>query len=323
MSKVKYYYDSDTLSYRKIKRKKGRTFKYIIGFLFSSALFGLLFSFIGNSYIDSPKEKVLKRELSNMKLQFDLLNKKMDEAQAVLANIEDRDNNIYRLYFGANPIPEEQRKAGFGGVNRYKNMEGFDNSKLIIESSKRIDILQKQIVVQSKSLDEIKVLAEKKEKLLAHIPAIQPIRNKDLTRMASGYGMRSDPFTKARKMHWGMDFTSPRGTPIYASGDGKILRADSNSSGYGKHIRIDHGFGYISLYAHLSKYNVGKNQKVKRGELIGFVGSTGRSEAPHLHYEIFKDGKRINPINFYYGSLTAEEYNKLLEHASLENQSLD
>ena len=323
MSKVKYYYDSDTLSYRKITRKKRRTFKYLLVFLTAAALFGVLFVFLANQYIESPKEKALKRELSNMQLQYDLLNKKMDEAQAVLANIEDRDNNIYRLYFEANPIPEEQRKAGFGGVNRYKAFEGFDNSKLIIESNKRIDILQKQIVVQSKSLDEIAILAEEKEKLLAAIPAIQPVRNEDLKRMASGYGMRSDPFTKARKMHWGMDFTAPRGTPVYASGDGVVTRADSNSSGYGNHIRIDHGYGYVSLYAHLYKYNIKKNQKVKRGDLIGFVGSTGRSEAPHLHYEIFKDEQRINPINFYYGSLTAEEFSVLLEHASLENQSLD
>jgi murein DD-endopeptidase MepM/ murein hydrolase activator NlpD len=240
-----------------------------------------------------------------------------------LANVADRDNNIYRVYFEANPIPEEQRKAGFGGINRYKNLEGFDNSKLIIESNKRLDVLQKQIVVQSKSLDEIAVLAEEKEKLLAAIPAIQPVSNEDLTRMASGYGMRSDPFTKVRKMHFGMDFTAPRGSPIYATGDGIVERADNASSGYGNHIRIDHGYGYVSLYAHLYKYNVRKNQKVKRGDLIGFVGSTGRSEAPHCHYEVFKDGERINPINFYYGSLTAEEFNKLLEHASLENQSLD
>lgn len=323
MSKVKYYYDSESLSYRKIERKKRRTFKYASLFILASALFGFLFIFIGGHYFESPNEKALKRELANMKLQFELLNKKMQEAETVLANIEDRDNNIYRVYFEANPIPEEQRKAGFGGVNRYKNLEGFDNSKLIVEANKRIDKLQKQIVVQSKSLDEIALLAEEKEKLLAAIPAIQPVNNKDLTRMASGYGMRSDPFTKARKMHWGMDFTAPRGTPVYASGDGIVVRADSRSSGYGKHIRIKHGFGYTSLYAHLYKYNVRKNQKVKRGDLIGFVGSTGRSEAPHLHYEIFKDKKRINPINFYYGSLTAEEFSKLLERASLENQSLD
>ncbi|WP_044403019.1 M23 family metallopeptidase [Lacinutrix sp. Hel_I_90] len=323
MSKVKYYYDSDTLSYRKITRKKRRTFKYLIAFLFSTALFAMLAVFIASQFLESPKEKALKRELSNMELQFELLNKKMEEAEAVLTNVEDRDNNIYRLYFESNPIPEEQRKAGFGGINRYRTFEGFDNSKLIIESNKRIDILQKRIVVQSKSLDEIAILAKEKEKLLASIPAIQPVTNEDLTRMASGYGMRTDPFNKTRKMHWGMDFTAPRGTPIYAAGDGVVLRADSNSTGYGNHIRIDHGYGYISLYAHLYKYNVGKNQKVKRGDLIGFVGSTGRSEAPHLHYEIFKDGDRINPINFYYGSLTAEEFSKLLDRSSIENQSLD
>ncbi len=323
MSKVKYYYDPESLSYRKIERKKRTTFKYTFIFLLASALLGFMFVFIAGHYLESPKEKALKRELLYAQLQFDFLNKKMDEAETVLNNIADRDNNIYRVYFEANPIPDEQRKAGFGGLNRYKNLEGFDNSKLIIESNKRIDILQKQIVVQSKSLEEIAKLAEEKEKLLVAIPAIQPVSNEDLTRMASGYGMRSDPFTKARKMHWGMDFTAPRGTPIYASGDGIVVRADSGSSGYGRHIRIDHGYGYISLYAHLYKYNVKKNQKVKRGDLIGFVGSTGRSEAPHLHYEISKDGNRINPINFYYGSLTAEEFSKLLEHASMENQSLD
>lgn len=323
MNKVKYYYDSESLSYRKIERKKRTTFKYAFMFILGAALFGFMFVFIAGQYVESPKEKALKRELQNMQLQYELLNKKMAHAETVLSNIADRDNNIYRVYFEANPIPEEQRKAGFGGINRYKELEGFDNSKLIVESNKRLDILQKQIVVQSKSLDEIAVLAEEKEKLLAAIPAIQPVSNEDLTRMASGYGMRSDPFTKARKMHWGMDFTAPRGSPIYASGDGIVVRADAGATGYGNHIRIDHGYGYTSLYAHLYKYNVRKNQKVKRGDLIGFVGSTGRSEAPHLHYEIFKDGDRINPINFYYGSLTAEEFNKMLEHASLENQSLD
>jgi len=323
MSKVKYYYDTESLSYKKIQRKKRNTIKYASVFLLGSALFGFLFVFIASQYIESPKERALKRELQNAQLQFELLNKKMKEAETVLANVADRDNNIYRVYFEANPIADEQRKAGFGGVNRYKDFEGFDNSKLIIETNKRLDILQKQIVVQSKSLDEIAKLAEDKEKLLAAIPAIQPVRNQDLKRMASGYGMRSDPFTKARKMHYGMDFSAPRGTPIYATGDGVVVRADNTATGYGNHIRIDHGYGYESLYAHLFKYNVKKNQKVRRGDLIGFVGSTGRSEGPHCHYEIFKDGEHINPINFYYGSLTAEEFNQMLEHASLENQSLD
>ena len=323
MNKVKYYYDSDSLSYRKIERKKRTTFKYAFVFFLAAALFAFMIVFIAGQYVESPKTKILKRELQNSELQFELLNKKMANAETVLSNIADRDNNIYRVYFEANPIPDEQRRAGFGGINRYKDFEGFDNSKLIIESNKRLDILQKQIVVQSKSLDEIAVLAKDKEKLLAAIPAIQPVSNEDLKRMASGYGMRSDPFTKVRKMHKGMDFSAPRGTPIYATGDGIVRRADDQATGYGNHIEIDHGYGYESLYAHLFKYNVKKNQKVRRGDLIGFVGSTGRSEAPHCHYEVRKDGQAINPINFYYGSLTAEEFNKMLEHASLENQSLD
>ncbi|WP_138433178.1 M23 family metallopeptidase [Winogradskyella algicola] len=323
MAKVKYYYDAETLSYRKIKRKKRTTFKYAFVFLVASALFAFLFVFIAGQYIESPKERQLARELQNMQIQYELLNKRMDDAIAALENVEERDNAIYRLYFEANPIPEEQRRAGFGGVNRYKKFEGYDNSQLIAESNKRLDILEKAIVVQSKSLDEIAKLAEDKEKFLEAIPAIQPVRNENLTRMASGYGYRTDPFTKARKFHFGMDFTAPRGTPIYATGNGIVKRADNSSSGYGKHIRIDHGYGYISLYAHLYKYNVRVNQRVKRGDLIGYVGSTGRSEAPHLHYEVFKDGERINPINFYYGNLSATEFNELLRKASLENQSLD
>lgn len=323
MVKVKYYYDSETLSYRKIKRRKRTTFKYILVFLTAAGLFGFFSFFIVSQYVESPKERELARELQNMQLEYELLNKRMDDAIAVLENVEERDNAIYRLYFEANPIPDEQRRAGFGGINRYKKYEGFDNSQLIAETNKRLDILEKAIVVQSKSLDEIAKLAEDKEKFLESIPAIQPVNNVALTRVASGYGFRIDPFTKARKFHFGMDFTAPRGTPVYATGNGIVKRADNRASGYGKHIRIDHGYGYVSLYAHLYKYNVRINQRVKRGDLIGFVGSTGRSEAPHLHYEVFKDGSRINPINFYYGNLSAEEFDKMLEKASLENQSLD
>ncbi len=325
MSKVKYYYDSETLSYRKIEYKKGRKIRLVLLSLLGMFLSGflLLVVYLNLPYVETPKEKALKRELANMELQFELLNKKMAHAQVVLDEIAQRDNGLYRVYFEANPIPEEQRKAGFGGVNRYKDMEGFDNSKLIISTRKKLDILIKQIAIQSQSLEEIATLAKDKEKLLAAIPAIQPVRNEDLTRVASGYGNRTDPFTKARKFHYGMDFTAPRGTPVYASGDGKVVRADNTATGYGNHIRIDHGYGYVSLYAHLYKYNVRKGQKVKRGDLIGFVGSTGRSEAPHLHYEIFKDGERINPINFYYGNLSAEEFADLLKVAQQENQSLD
>jgi len=325
MFKTKYYYDQKTLSYRKVEINRSAQFRNILAFLLSSIFFGVmvLLILLRSPAINTPTELTQAREISNYKLQFDLLNKKINKLNLVLEDIEQRDNNIYRVLFETNPIPSEVRKAGFGGVNRYESLEGFENSDLVIETTKKIEILTKQIVIQSKSLDEIERLASDKEKLLSSIPSIQPIKNNDLTRMASGFGYRTDPFDKSRKMHFGMDFTAPRGTPIYAASDGKVTRADSRSSGYGKHIRIDHGFGYVTLYAHLNKYNVKRNQKVKKGDVIGYVGSTGRSQAPHLHYEVTKDGKKYNPINFYYGNLTPKEFNELLKLSNQENQSLD
>lgn len=323
MAKVKYYYDSDTLSYRKIELRKRDKFRQLMVFVVASALMGGIIVLIMYQFVESPRQKVLKREMENMKLHYELLDKKMTQAEEVLQDIQKRDNNIYRTYFEANPIPEEQRKAGFGGINRYKSLEGFDNSQMIIQATKELDILSKQLYVQSKSLDEIINLAKDKEELLASIPAIQPVSKQDLTRMASGYGWRLDPFTKARKFHKGMDFTSPRGTPIYSTGDGRVIRRDNSASGYGKHVRIDHGFGYVTLYAHLSKYNVKRGQRVKRGDLIGYVGSTGRSQAPHLHYEVRYNENAVNPINFYYGDLSPEEFREMLQMASQEGQSLD
>jgi len=324
MSKVKYYYDSESLSYRKIERKKGRRLGFISLAIAGTFLAGflLLLVYLNLPQIETPKEKGLKRELNHMALQYQVLNKKMTQAQKVLAEVENRDNNIYRVYFEANPIPEEQRKAGFGGVNRYQNLEGYDNSDLIIETNKKLDILQKQIVVQSKSLDEIALLAETKEKLLTAIPAIQPIKNENLARMASGYGMRMHPILKYRKMHNGMDFTARTGTEVFATGDAVVKKA-SRTTGFGNLVILDHGFGYETYYAHLSKFKVRKGQKIKRGEVIAEVGSTGLSTAPHLHYEVHKNGKVINPINFYHGDLTAEEYDIMLNQSNLENQSLD
>lgn len=325
MPKYKYYYDQETLSYRRIEVNTGVRFRNAFVFLTVSALFGLimLLVLLSSTLIETPKEIAQAREIDNYQLQYEQLNRKMQQIESVLDNLQDRDNQIYRVIFEANPISEDVRKAGFGGVNRYVDLEGFENSELIISTTKRMEILSKQVVVQSKSLDEIQRMALDKEVLLSAIPSIQPINNEDLRRMASGYGWRTDPFTKSRRMHKGMDFSAPTGTPIYAPSDGKVIRVDSRSAGYGKHIRIDHGFGYVTLYAHLSKYNVSRGQEVKRGDVIGFVGNTGRSVAPHLHYEIRKDGKHLNPINFYYGDLNTEEFNALLEAANRENQSLD
>ena len=325
MPKYKYYYDQETLSYRRIEVNTGVRFRNAFVFLTVSALFGLimLLVLLYSPLIETPKEIAQAREIDNYQLQYEQLNRKMQQIESVLDNLQYRDNQIYRVIFEANPISDDVRKAGFGGVNRYADLEGFENSELVVSTTKRMEILSKQVVVQSKSLDEIQRMALDKEVLLSAIPSIQPINNEDLRRMASGYGWRTDPFTKTRRKHKGMDFSAPTGTPIYATSDGKVIRVDGRAPGYGKHIRIDHGFGYVTLYAHLSKYNVRRGQEVKRGDVIGFVGNTGRSVAPHLHYEIRKDGKHLNPINFYYGDLNTEEFNALLEAANRENQSLD
>jgi murein DD-endopeptidase MepM/ murein hydrolase activator NlpD len=325
MPKYKFYYDQETLSYKRIEVNNSVRFRNAFVFITVSALFGLimLLVLLSSPVIETPKEIAQAREIENYQLQYEQLNRKMKQIESVLDNLQDRDNQIYRVIFEANPISDDVRKAGFGGVNRYADLEGFDNSELIISTTKKMEILSKQIVVQSKSLDEIQRMALDKEVLLSAIPSIQPINNDNLRSMASGYGWRTDPFTKSRRMHKGMDFSAPTGTPIYAPSDGKVIRVDSRSAGYGKHIRIDHGFGYVTLYGHLNEYNVRRGQRVKRGDVIGFVGNTGRSVAPHLHYEIRKDGKHLNPINFYYGDLNTEEFNALLEAANRENQSLD
>ncbi|MGP1478614.1 MAG: M23 family metallopeptidase [Capnocytophaga sp.] len=325
MKKIKYYYDPETLSYKRIRSKKRTKVRNALIFLLASALFGTLFSLlmINSRWFFTPREVALAREIKFYETNYQILNKKMELAEEVLADLQERDNNMYRLYFNAPIIPDSIRKGGFSDPNRYKDLEQTDVRKLVAKATRRLDVLRKRIVVQSKSLDEISKLSVEKEKFLASIPAIQPVNNKDLKRMASGYGWRTDPFTKARKFHYGMDFSSPQGTPVYAAGDGVVTRADNASSGYGNHIRIDHGYGYVTLYGHLSAYNVRAGQRVKRGDLIGKVGSTGRSEAPHLHYEVIKNGEHINPIHFYYGNLTPAEYAEMLHVSTQENQSLD
>ncbi|TDE42924.1 M23 family peptidase [Flavobacterium rhamnosiphilum] len=325
MSKVKYYYDSENLAYRKIKTRKRRKFGVIILFLLASVLFGFL-SFIvllNTPYFETPKDRLQAREIENLRLNYALLNKKMDQVNGVIEAIEDRDNNLYRVYFNKSAIPDSIRKAGLPGKNRYKVLEGYDNSQLVMNTTKRIDVLSKELAVQSKSLDAILKLAEAKSDFLSAIPAIQPVRNENLKQVASGFGYRTDPFTKVRKMHKGMDFTAKTGSPIYATGDGVVAKADNTASGYGNHIVIRHGFGYETLYAHLSKYKARAGQRVKRGDVIGYVGSTGRSEGPHLHYEVLKNKKVVNPLNFYYGNISAVEYVAIAQLANQENQSLD
>ena len=323
MAKVKYYYDSEKLAYRKITPKKRKKFGFAALFIVASALFGFL-SFVvllNVPYFKTPNDRVQQREIENLRLNYSILNKKLEQLQVVADQMADRDNNLYRTYFNTTPITEEERKSGY--KNNYVALQGYNNSELVIRTTKKVDVLSKELAIQSKSLDAILKLAEAKQDFLASIPAIQPVQNEKLRHVASGFGYRTDPFTKARKMHEGMDFSAKTGTPIFASGDGIVARADNSASGFGNHIVIRHGYGYESLYAHLSKYKCRAGQRVKRGDIIGYVGSTGRSEAPHLHYEVHKNGKVVNPLNFYYGSISAVEYVAISNAANQENQSLD
>jgi murein DD-endopeptidase MepM/ murein hydrolase activator NlpD len=239
-----------------------------------------------------------------------------------MKDLQQRDDNIYRVIFEAEPIALEVRNAGFGGINRYKSLENYDYSKLMIETTKKIDIISKQLYVQSKSYDELAKAVNSKGKMMASIPAVQPIDSRKLRGSISGFGYRMHPIYKIRKMHEGMDFTAPIGTPIYATGDGYVVAAGAER-GYGNRIMISHGYGYTTKYAHMSKFKVKRGQTIKRGDVIGYVGNTGASTGPHCHYEVYKNGRPINPINFFFNDLSPSEYVTMLEVASRENQSLD
>ncbi len=323
MAKAKYRFNPETLQYDRIEHNfRQKIVRFFIYFFASIFLAGLYLGVLSH-FFDSPKEKKLKRELSEMRSQYEIMNKRLEQISAVLADLQQRDDNLYRTIFEAEPIPSTIRKAGFGGVNKYSDLEGYDNSDIIIETARKLDVLTKEAYIQSKSYDELIKLANNKEKMLKCIPAIQPISNKDLRRVASQWGWRIHPIYKIPKFHYGIDFTAPKGTPVYATGDGVVKKVIRSRRGYGNEILIDHGFGYVSVYAHLSGFNVKRGQKVKRGDVIGYVGNTGLSTGPHLHYGVMLRGKYVNPINYFYNDLTAEEYEKMIEMANNSGQSLD
>jgi murein DD-endopeptidase MepM/ murein hydrolase activator NlpD len=323
LTKEKYRFNPKTLSYEKVRTSVKVRIWRLLSYLFTGLVFAVSVLVFAYSSIDSPKEKILKRENEQLSLQYDFINKRLGEMESVLSDLQQRDDNIYRVIFEAEPIPENVRKAGVGGANRYQKLEGYESSDLIIETTSKLDKLAKQLYIQSKSFDEVFELAKQKEKLLASLPAIQPLSNKELTRVASGFGYRMDPIYKTKKFHTGMDFTAPTGTEIYATGNGKVEYIEKSFRGYGNHIIINHGFGYQTLYGHMSVINVRIGQEVKRGDVIGYVGNTGKSTGPHLHYEVIKNDEKINPVNFYFNDLTAEEYERMIHISSTANQAFD
>jgi hypothetical protein len=323
MAELKYRFNPDTLNFERIRLSAKQKTRRILLMLTPGLVVGLLGIFLVYQFVDSPKEALLRRENKQLLLQYELLNKQLAELDRVLADVRRRDDNIYRVIFEADPLPESMRRAGTGGVARYRDLEGFGSSERVIETKKRLDQLTRQLVVQSKSLDEVASLVLLKQDMLASIPSIQPVANEDLTQTAGGFGWRIHPIHKINKFHAGMDFTAKTGTPIHATGDGKVVFAEYATNGYGMHVIVDHGYDYQTLYAHLSKLEVRRGQQVKRGDIIGLVGNTGLSAGPHLHYEVHKGGEAVDPVNFFFNDLSPEEYAMMLEMSRNAGQSLD
>jgi murein DD-endopeptidase MepM/ murein hydrolase activator NlpD len=324
MAKIKYYYDTETCKYERVRTKTSDIVLNALGIisLIIIAAAGLLMLQI--AYFPQPQTVLLQNQIAEQRFELNKLGRELTQLNEILAGIEKRDDNIYRVVLGAEPIDKSIREAGVGGSERYADIREKDiiDEDMIIELNERVDKLRRKLYIESKSQDELVKLAENKEKLYAAIPAIQPISNKQLMALASGFGMRTHPIYKVRKMHSGIDFAASIGTPIYATADGKVVNVDVKFSGYGKLVEIDHGFGYRTRYAHMHDFAVKNGQNVRRGDLIGYVGNTGLSTAPHLHYEVLINGTQVDPVHYFYNDLSPAEYEKVLELASIENQSL-
>jgi len=323
MKKVKYFYNTQTLKYEKLVVSVRVKILRILGFLSAAIVTGIIFLSVAYRFLDSPKEKSLRREIDNMKEQYDALQQRMNEAKNQLVELQRRDNQIYRVIFEASPIPDSARAGKIEKDEELAQLQSFSSSDIIASTAALLQELMSRIRVQEKSYKEIDDLVKNKQKMLASIPAIQPVANKDLKRIASGFGYRIDPIYKTVKFHAGLDFTAPSGTPIYATGDGVVEDASLSDVGYGNHVVIRHGYGYKTLYGHMIRVKVKRGQSVKRGDVLGWVGSTGKSTGPHCHYEVIKNGEKVDPVYFFFNDLTPEEFDRMLKIARSGNQSFD
>lgn len=327
MRKEKFIYNTHTLRYEKVEESLSTRMLRVFGFLCAAVFTAFMFTLILHRYFPSPKEKALMREIDQMKLEYDKVLDEMTVLDEELKHLQDRDAYAYRMVFGMDPIDEDVLEGGIGGHDEYKLLRQFNNSgELMAKTQERIRKLKHKMVIQSKSMDTILEAAEEKEEKFASIPSIKPVRSDRLprsVRLLSGFGYRLHPIYKVRKLHTGIDFTAPRGTPIQATGNGTVKRVERRSTGYGYNVVIDHGFGYETLYAHMSRIDVKAGQKVKRGQQIGTVGSSGTSTAPHCHYEVMYKGNKVNPINFVMDGLSPKEYQELVKAAEKVNQSMD
>jgi murein DD-endopeptidase MepM/ murein hydrolase activator NlpD len=315
MAKVKYYFNPETLSYDKVITTTKEKLKKWGGMFVVSIVISVIYYLAYSHFYDTPKERILMNQLSNIKFDYQMLAQDLNQVDRILSDIQKRDDNIYRTILESDPIPTSKRQAGFGGVNRYEPLEGYIHSGMMIDITKHTDIILKQLYVQSLSYDELIDKAINKEQMALCRPAIQPISNKELTSRSSAYGNRRHPIRGGIVFHEGIDLSAPTGADIYATGDGTVIKAARTSGGYGNLVIIDHGFGYQTRYGHMHRIWVKEGDVVKRGQVIGAVGNTGGSVGPHLHYEVYKNGRHVNPIDYFYQDLSPDEYVHMVEQS--------
>lgn len=323
MKKIKYYYNTHTLRYEKQIVPLRVALLRVLAFISTAIVTGLIIVAIAFRFVDSPKEKILKVQLERAEEVNKIYADRYRDIDDRLKLLERRDNEVYRSVFEATPIPDSARAKQLESKKELQLVAGMENSEMTEGIYNTLNAIYNRITNQEGSYKEIEKIIKNKEKLLASTPAIQPLSNRDLNRLSSGFGYRIDPVYKTVKFHPGLDFSAPQGTPIYATAEGTVQTAGNLGNGYGNHIVIQHGYSYSTLYGHMSRIKAKRGQRVKRGEVIGYVGSTGKSTGSHLHYEVFKGRKRLDPIYFFYNDLTPEQYQQILKLAASRNQSFD
>ncbi len=323
MKKIKYYYNTNTLRYEKLETPLRVKLLRVFGFVAAALVTAALISYVAFQFIGSPNEKRLGDQNKALRDNYNEMENELKSVQQQMKELEKRDNDVYRAIFEANPIPDSARAKELADKLEAATVEKIKDNQLVASIIQTLNNLKSRINAQKKSYDQVDELVKNKEELLSHTPAIQPVSNKDLSRIASGFGSRIDPVYKTVKFHYGLDFAAPQGTPIYATADGTVTTAGSTGNGYGNHVIINHGYGYETLFGHMVRVKVNNGQSVKRGEVIGWVGSTGKSTGPHCHYEVHKYGDKIDPIYFFYNDLSPAQFDQLLKKAAASNQSLD
>jgi murein DD-endopeptidase MepM/ murein hydrolase activator NlpD len=323
MKKIKYYYNTNTLRYEKLETPLRVKLLRVFGFIAAALVTAALISYVAFQFIGSPKEKILEQQNRTLSDKYEILKDTLASMDLQMRELEKRDNDVYRAIFEANPIPDSARAKELEDKLEVATVEKIKDNQLVASIQATLNNLKSRIAAQKRSYEEVNELVKNKEQLLSHTPAIQPVSNKDLSRIASGYGSRIDPVYKTVKFHYGLDFAAPQGTPIYATADGRVSLAGNTGNGYGNYVIINHGYGYETLYGHMVRVKARNGQAVKRGEVIGWVGSTGKSTGPHLHYEVHKYGSKIDPIYFFYNDLTPAQFDLILKKAAASNQSLD